>query len=305
MTPLVIVNPASAGGRARTAWPGLAAEIRRHAGPFDVAFTAAPGDGARLAAEAARAGRALVVALGGDGTISEVADGLLRARSTAALGILPFGTGVDFRRTLELPTRIADAARVIAKGRTRRIDAARVSFVDHGGAPAFRHFVNIASFGLSAAVATRANASSKRLGGRLAFAKATLVSALEHEAPTVRIEIDGADAVSAPVSTVCVANGRYFGGGMCVAPDALLDDGLLDVVVVGDLGLLELLRSTPRLYAGTHIRHPRVAATRARTVTATAEGEEDVLLEIDGETPGRLPARFEVLPGALDLVVPA
>ncbi len=305
MTPLVIVNPASAGGRARTAWPGIAAELRRHAGPFDVAFTEAPGDGARLAADAARSGRKLVVALGGDGTISEVADGLLRARAGAALGILPFGTGGDFRRTLELPTRIADAARVLGRGQTRRIDAARVSFVDHGGAPAFRHFVNIASFGLSAAVATRANASSKRLGGRLAFAKATLSSALEHQAPTVRIEIDGADAVSTPVSTVCVANGRYFGGGMRVAPDAMLDDGLLDVVVVGDLGLFDLLRSTPRLYAGTHIGHPQVAATRARTVTATAESDDDVLLEIDGETPGRLPARFEVLPGALDLVVPA
>ena len=305
MTPLVIVNPASAGGRARSEWPGIAAEIRRHLGSFDVAFTEAPGDGARLAAEAARGGRKLVIALGGDGTISEVADGLLRGRGAAALGILPLGTGGDFRRTLELPTRIADAARVLGKGHTRRIDAGRVSFVDHGGTAVFRHFLNIASLGLSAEVATRANASSKLLGGRLAFARATVAAALGHRPPTVRLEIDGADAVSATISTVCVANGRYFGGGMRVAPEALLDDGLFDVVVVGDLGLVGLLRNAPRLYAGTHISHARVASTRGRAVTATAEGDDDVLLEVDGETPGRLPARFEVLPGALDLVVPA
>lgn len=303
---LVIVNPAAAGGRTRDDWPGIAAEIRRHAGPFEVAFTSAPGDAARIAEQESAAGRPLVAALGGDGTISEVADGILRGGGGSTLGLLPRGTGGDFRRTLGVSNRLADAARVLRTGRTRRIDAGAVRYTDHGGGEGFRHFVNVASFGMGGEVAGRANSSSKRLGGKVAFAMATLGTALAFEAPRVLLSVDGGAPLPAAISNVCVANARYFGGGMKIAPEARLDDGLFDLVVIGELALPELVASAPRLYAGTHLGHRKVASRRARTLEAHAEDEDRrVALEIDGETPGTLPARFEILPAALSIRVPA
>src|SRR3989442_2706844 len=124
--PLVIVNPASADGATRTAWPKIASDLRRHFGPFSVAMTEAPGQGRRLAAEAAKQGTKLIIACGGDGTISEVANGILESNKEAELGILPSGTGGDFRRTLRLPAKAAAAARALRDGRTRLIDAGRV-----------------------------------------------------------------------------------------------------------------------------------------------------------------------------------
>lgn len=306
MLPLVIVNPTSARGATLAAWPGMASDLRRHFGPFAVAFTEQGGDAARIAEREARAGRQLVIACGGDGTISEVADGLLRAGSETELGLLPSGTGGDFRRTLGVPARAADAARLLREGRARALDAGRVSFVGGGGGEESRHFVNVASFGMGGDVIRRVKTQAwlgaggaRLVGGRLAFAAAAAQSAVAYERPAVRVRLDGGGESRLPVTNFAVANARYFGGGMKIAPEAKLDDGLFDVVAVGDMSAAEIFKNSYRLYLGTHLGLADVRHARASRVEARPEPGAEVGLEVDGELVGRLPATFELLPGAL------
>src|SRR5918993_2700798 len=186
--PLIIVNPSSAGGATGEAWPGVASVVRQHFGPFEVAFTRRGGEAVEISEREARAGRRLVIACGGDGTINEVANGLLRAESGAELGLLPSGTGGDFRRTLDIPRRTADAARALREGETRVLDAGRVTFVNEGGEAGARVFVNVASFGMGGDVIRRVKSreglpagAARLLGGRLFFAAPALQAA-----PTLR-----------------------------------------------------------------------------------------------------------------------
>jgi len=305
----VIVNPKSQGGRLGKRWSELADTIGR-AFPFDEALTRAPGDATRLTREALRAGAERVVAIGGDGTVNEVVNGFFDEGGApiapeASFALLPFGTGGDFRRTFGLPTEPAAAARVIAEHRRRRIDVGRLSFTSTSGERVQRMFANIASFGVSGVVDRLVNESGKRFG-RLSFMLATARATWSYRNQRVQLTFDGADRVESTINTVAVANGRYFGGGMLVAPDAEVDDGQFDVIAMGDFGFADLVKSGRRLYQGTHIAMDKVTARRARVVEA--EGVEPgavIELDVDGESPGRLPARFELLPGALWMVAPA
>jgi YegS/Rv2252/BmrU family lipid kinase len=309
--PLIIVNPASAGGATGRAWPGLASEVRRHFGAFAVAFTGRGGEAADIAEREARAGRRFIIACGGDGTISEVANGILRAGVGAELGVLPSGTGGDFRRTLGVPARGSDAARHLREGETRTADAGRVTFADGRGGEESRFFVNVASFGMGGDVIKRVKAreglpagAARLLGGKASFAAAALHAALTFEKPSVRVSLDGGPESRMTVANFCVANARFFGGGMKIAPAAKLDDGLLDVVAVGDVSALTVLANSYRLYLGTHLGMQEVRHAHARRVRADSASGEVVKLEADGEIVGRLPAEFEILPGALRVRCP-
>lgn len=311
LLPLIIVNPASAAGATGEAWPGLASVVRRHFGPFEVAFTKRPGEAVEIAEREARAGRRLVIACGGDGTISEVANGILRAESDAELGLLPSGTGGDFRRTLNVPARAADAALALRDGLTRVMDAGRVRFVGAGGEDESRFFVNVASFGMGGDVINRVKSRSglpagaaRLLGGKASFAAAALQAALTFEKPAVRVSLDGGPRSQMTVANFCVANARYFGGGMKIAPNAKVDDGRFDVVAVGDVSALTVLANSYRLYLGTHLGISEVRHALARLIRAEAANGDPVTLELDGETVGRLPAEFELLPGALRVRCP-
>ncbi|HEV3471496.1 MAG TPA: diacylglycerol kinase family protein [Pyrinomonadaceae bacterium] len=304
--PLVIVNPTSARGATREAWPGMASDLRRHFGPFAVAFTEAAGDAARIAEREARAGRPLVIACGGDGTVSEVANGLLLSGADAELGVLPSGTGGDFRRTLGVPPRAADAARALREGAARALDVGRVTFTGDGGAGESRYFLNVASFGMGGDVIRRVKrqawlgaAGPRLVGGRLAFAAAAAQSALAFERPAVRVRLDGGEESRMTVTNFAVANARFFGGGMKIAPEARLDDGLFDVVAVGDMDALTIFKNSYRLYLGTYLGLGGVRHALARRVSARPAGAGEVTLEVDGEVVGRLPAEFEILPKAL------
>jgi YegS/Rv2252/BmrU family lipid kinase len=300
--PLVIVNPRSGGGLSEARWAGLVEGLTDGLGPFDTVFTKAPRDATEIAGREARAGRRLVVAFGGDGTISETADGILDAGAggTTELGIIPRGTGGDFRRTLELPKDLAEAARRVREGSPRLIDAGRVRFVAHDGAEAVRHFVNVSSFGFSSTVAGRANASTKRFGAKAAFLGATVRSLFSYDNTDVWLSLDDGPRERRRVLMVAVGNGKFFGGGMKICPSAQLDSGVLDVVVVGDFTRMDVLTKVGRLFEGTHLALEDVTATTARKLAAApVEADAVVPLELDGETPGRLPATFEVVPGAL------
>lgn len=310
--PLIIVNPASAGGSTGRDWPGVASAVRRHFGPFEVAFTKRSGEAVEIAEREARGGRRLVIACGGDGTVNEVANGLLRAEAEAELGVLPSGTGGDFRRTLDIPNRAADAARSLRQGETRPMDAGRVTFLNARGGEESRFFVNVASFGMGGDVIKRVKSreglpagAARLLGGRLSFAAAALQAAVTFEKPLVRVSLDGGTSSQLSVANFCVANARYFGGGMKIAPNAKLDDGRFDVVAVGDVSALTVLANSYRLYLGTHLGMQEVRHAHAARVRAESADGSVVKLEVDGELAGRLPASFELLPGALRVRCPA
>jgi len=303
--PLIIVNPAAGGGSAGRDWPHLAATVRTHLGAYACAFTEAPSDAARIAYEEAGRGRRLIIAFGGDGTISEVASGILRSGAPAELGVLPHGTGADFLRTLAIPRRCADAARLLRNGFSHSMDVGRITYSRADGTTDSRYFVNSASFGMSGEVAERANRSSKRLGGRLSFATATLRTALSYEHPEVSLTLNGNGPRRVRITSVSVCNGRYFGGGMKIAPQASLVDGLLDVILIEKLSLFRVMTQAPRLYRGTHLALAEVRHALARRVDASPPAGARIALEIDGETPGHLPAQFEVCPKALRVRAPS
>lgn len=298
--PLIIVNPKSGRGISQQKWASYAAAIRENFGPFQCRFSEGKGDASRIAQEEAAAGRGLIVAMGGDGTISEVANGILHSQTGAELGILPAGTGSDFRKTLEIPSNLRDASRKLKQAGSKTMDAGKLKYFSHEGTREERFFINTASFGMSGSVATRANRSAKILGGGITYAAATLRSLASLTHPEVRLQVDGGQPYRLKIVTVAVANGPSFGGGMKIAPDAKLNDGFFDITIIGDLKTSQILLNSYKLYSGALKGINKVAVMRARKLVAEPVKEGSyILLEVDGETPGRLPATFEILPAAL------
>jgi YegS/Rv2252/BmrU family lipid kinase len=298
--PLIIVNPKSGKGLTERRWASYATAIRTHLGPFDCEFTKAPGHATEIARKEAEEGRELIVVFGGDGTVSETANGILKSKSKTALGLLPGGSGSDFRRTLNVPANFVDAVQKLKQGTEHLIDAGQITYLDHQGKQQKRFFVNTASFGMSGAVAGRANRSGKFLGGTLSYATATMRTALSFDAPEIVLTVDDQTPKRLKVVIVCVANGPSFGGGMRIAPNAKLDDGMFDVVIAGDIKAVTLLLNSYKLYSGTHLTMEKMALIQAQKIHATSVDQNHaVLLEVDGETPGRLPATIEILPKVL------
>jgi len=306
----VVVNPMAAGGKLGKRWPDVARVLGRELGAFETLTTQASRDATRLTRDALRGGADVVVAIGGDGTIHEVANGFFDdgkpIRPAAALAVIPYGTGGDFRKSIDMPTDVAAAAAIIKKGHTRDIDVGRLTYTTRGGTESSM-FINIASFGIGGRVDQLVNTSSKMWDGKTAFMLATLRATFTYKNQKVRMVFDGKEDafVELTINSVAVANGRYFGGGMKMAPNAELDDGQFDVVAVGDVGIWDLVTKAGHLYKGTHLTLPKVSSWRAARVDArpVVAGDE-VLLDVDGEAPGHLPATFVLLPRALKVVVP-
>ncbi len=306
---VVVVNPRSQGGALARKWPAIERTLRHELPEFDAVMTESPGDATRKTRAALAAGAERVVAVGGDGTIHEVANGFFEGgkpvKPGAELAVLPFGTGGDFRKTPPIPRDVADAARIIRAGHTRTIDLGRLEYIDHAGQPASCIFINIASFGIGGLVDDYVNRSSKMLGGKVSFFMAALRAGMSYKNQRVRLQLHDQDREETTIYNVAVANGRYFGGGMFIAPHAELDDAKFDVVTLGDLSFMDTLKDTRAIYKGTHLASPKVTSRRAAKVLAEPlDDGARVLLDIDGEALGRLPATFTVLPHALELVVP-
>jgi diacylglycerol kinase (ATP) len=250
-----------------------------------------------LAQAAKEAGGSLLVVVGGDGTVNEVVNGV--AGTGAEIAVLSSGTGEDFGRTHGIPNRFDDAVRTVLDGETRTIDVGRV---ECEGSPG-RFFANVGSAGMSGAVARRANTMSKALGGRVTFFYALTREFVAWQNTAVALELGDGVRREGRLHDVIVANGRFHGGGMKLAPDARQDDGLFDVVTIGDVNKLDFLTTASKLYSGRYLSHPKVELLRSATVAISAA--EPLPLEVDGEPIGLTPARFEVVPGALRLRVPA
>jgi YegS/Rv2252/BmrU family lipid kinase len=243
----------------------------------------------------------LLVAVGGDGTVNEVASGIAGIDGVE-LAVIPRGTGVDFVRTYGIPSKLDAAVEVAVRGATREIDAGRVGYRAWSGEAEEGWFVNAAGAGMSGAVAKRTNESSKAFGGKVSYLWSTLAVFARWRNTEVRVSVDD-ETRAGRMHEIVVANGRYLGGGMMLTPEAEPDDGLFDVLLIGDITKADLVRTLPKIYRGTHLPHPKAEALRGRVVMV--ETDEPVPVELDGEQPGTTPARFEVVPGALQLRVPA
>jgi YegS/Rv2252/BmrU family lipid kinase len=262
-------------------------------------FSERPGHLTELARSAVDGGAKLVLAVGGDGTMNEVVNGI--AGRDVDFATIPLGTGMDFGRTYGIPTKFEDAVRVALTGTPRTIDAGRVSYRTWGGEDAERWFGNVGSVGMSGAVAQRANGMSKALGGKATFFYALTRVFFEWENTDVTVRFDGEER-HGKMHDVIVANGVWHGGGMKLAPDARSDDGAFDVVMIGDVGKVDFLTTAPKLYKGKHVNHPKVEVVR--TARVEVDAAEHLPIELDGEQVGTTPATFQVVPGALRVRVP-
>lgn len=292
MRVLIVVNPTAGRGRAGRVWPAVAAELDRCGIEYEPHFTTGPKDATSAARSAAGRGYGAVVAAGGDGTLTEVVNGLVG--SGCAFGVLPMGSGNDFARTAGVALDPVAAARQLASAVPRPVDLGRAGE---------RYFVNVASAGMDAEIANLMNVDLRWLSGAPAYVAATFWTLARFRSTLVRLELDGA-IHRLPASLVAVGNGRFYGGGMMVTPGASLDDGLFDVCVLGAMGRAEFLREFPSVYRGQHLSHPKVSIFRARKVTLQTEPEGRYLVQADGEILGRVPREFTVEPGALPFLGP-
>jgi diacylglycerol kinase (ATP) len=240
------------------------------------------------------------VVVGGDGSVNEVVNGIA-GTGGVELAVIARGTGWDFVRTYGIPRRIDEAVAVALEGTTRTIDLGRVAYRSWAGPEAESYFANIASVGMSGAIALRANQTTKALGGKASYLWATLAVFAGWQTNEVRLSV-GDEIRGGRMHDVVVANGRYFGGGMMICPEAEPDDGLFDVLLIGDLTKRDLLVTLPKTYRGRHLPHPKAELLRGSAVTVDAESP--LPLELDGEQPGTTPAAFEVVPRALRIRVP-
>jgi len=308
--PLLILNPRAGGGRAGRTFAALRPVVERALGAVDVARTEAPGHGIALARAAAEAGRALVVAIGGDGTLHEVANGVLDAGAAdkTAIGFIAEGTGGDFRKSLDLPHRLDRYLEAIASGRERRVDAARATFRNADGTKGTRWFVNILSAGLGGKVDRFVADAPRALPPTAAYFWASARAIATSEAAPIVCTVErGGERTEHRVDawTIAVCNGGTFGSGLHIAPMASVDNGQLDVIALSAPSRLAFVLLSRKLYSAGHLREPGTLHLRGERVEirAASGARERVLLDIDGEALGELPVTIEVVPGALRLRV--
>ena len=307
MKTIVIVNPQAGNGRTEKIWPNIESALEKSIGSFEVLQTTCRGDATDLSRRILAVDTVRIVAVGGDGHLNEVLNGFIEndlpVNPEARLSFVMTGTGCDFQRSLGISGKWQNAAAELKDAKVRKIDVGKVTYTAADKTQKIRYFDNIASFGLSGAVDHCLEHSRLRdyLGGSPLFLWATIKTVFTHPNQSIRFRID-----DGPEEEICsrlglLANGRYFGGAMHAAPEAELDDGLLDLLMLKEISVAKFLWHLPKIYKGTHLKIPEIFFQKVRKFTA--ESSEQVILDIDGESPGYLAATFEVLPKILNLQI--
>jgi YegS/Rv2252/BmrU family lipid kinase len=301
-----IVNPNAAMGSTGREWPRIKALAKDRLGPFQTSFTSGPGDASRLTRSALQGGAELIVCVGGDGTLNEVVNGFIGEdgpiQPDAMLGMIPRGTGCDFIKTAHIPKELEKALEVLKDFHSEWIDLGRLILKDHAGHHAMRYFHNVTSFGLGGEVDDRVNRTTKVFGGFVSFIWATLVSILIYDKKFIHLKVDDNFNQRVLCLNVAVANGQYHGGGMWVAPEAAMDDGMFHVTVIGDFALPEVFLNLPKLYNGRIIQLKKVKTLVGKRIEAYSN--QRVLLDVDGEQLGHLPVVIDIVPRVLSFIVP-
>jgi diacylglycerol kinase (ATP) len=304
----VIVNPRSCSGKTKRKWKVIDRQLKKHLESFDAVFTKGPLDASRLTAAALKEGVEQIIAVGGDGTLNEVVNGFFEKgqpiNPQAILSHISSGTGSDFSRSLFSSRNLEEQINCLARGQVRPVDVGCVTFHDDGdNGMKSRYFINASSCGLSGTTCRVVNEQGllKKLGGKIAFQWAVLSALFRYKTQRLRLQVDSSFDEEIEVNTIAVCNGRYFGSGMNIAPEAHLNDGLLDVIVLKKLTLFQILKWFPMIYKGTHLKKEElVLALRGKSIKISqARIEGEAFIEVDGESPGRLPAFFEILPQAI------
>ncbi|MBM7115544.1 diacylglycerol/lipid kinase family protein [Archangium primigenium] len=305
MKTFLVVNPRSASGETGKRWAEISGQVTRSIGDFGFGFTERAMDAVRMTRDALQAGYDCVVAVGGDGTVNEVVNGFFAEGKAinpqAALGLIPRGTGGDFRRAFGWELDLESALARLSSDKTEPFDVGHAEYVNHQGQTESRYFANIASFGVSATIAHEVNAGSKAFGGNLSFLWGTVKTLAKYKDRQVRLRVDGGAPETLGITVVAASNGRYFGSGMCVAPRALTDDGRFDLTLWQDYRLSDFIIKSKGVYNGDHTTWNKTRYLQCNTLDA--ESDDEVFLEMDGEVPGKLPCRIRLLPGAIRLKV--
>ncbi|MCH2101366.1 MAG: diacylglycerol kinase family lipid kinase [Planctomycetes bacterium] len=298
-----VVNPCSAGGKTGRRWPQREQAMRALFPQAEVQFTHAPKDAVRITSDAQARGQQLVVAVGGDGTVHEVVNGLMRGDGErATLGILPSGTGSDFARGLGIGPSFEQALDQLAEGKSRRIDLGRVESPNDPARTEW--FGNVASLGVTGEVVRRVNKSRKWFGSKPTYLWASVGALMRYRNARVRWSLDNSVAEDRRIKAIAIGNSSYFGGGMCIAPDARPDSGDFQVAIFGDLGRFEAIRRLGETYFGTRIEHADIYYHTAKRIEIESATTRAVEVELDGEAWGPLPARVAIEPAALRVISP-
>ncbi len=304
-TPLLIVNPVAGDGRALHLEPWLRRHLEVAAPSARMVETEAPGHARDLAARAVADGHDRVIAVGGDGTVQEVVNGILDSGSGISLGILAGGAGNDLARSLGLPHRGEDALAMALGDQLQRIDVG-VATRGNGAGAEQRYFAAAGGVGFDAQVAAVMYRRAWWQHGRIGYLLSTLWELQRFHNRTLRLRLetpDGPLELERRVLFIAFANGMYYGGGMQICPSATVVDGWLDLCIVGDISRLEAVRQLPGMYHGAHVTHPAVEFQRARSVIL--EGDDGTRVHLDGEPFGAVPLRLDVLHAALDVAAPS
>ncbi|MGE5633279.1 MAG: diacylglycerol/lipid kinase family protein [Caulobacteraceae bacterium] len=300
----VVVNPVSANKTTKKEWPEFEKKLKESGYSFDIAFTEYPEHATELTRKAINQGYRTIMSVGGDGTMNEVLNGFFDENGISAedarLVVFSRGTGCDFIKSLGIKKGIEDLLGVLERNSCKKLDVGRIKFVGRNGSLKTRYFLNVADIGIGAETANRVNMHSKILRGFLSFLIGAVATIVLYRNKPFNILIDDNMVLTGRMNSVIVANGKYFGGGMMVAPEASMEDGVFDIITFGDLGKLDLIKSFPLIYSGKHLSHPKVKLHKGSKVKVTCGRK--ALLEIDGELPGSPDAEFEILTKILNVI---
>ncbi|MBN1274422.1 MAG: diacylglycerol kinase family lipid kinase [Candidatus Aminicenantes bacterium] len=299
----VIVNPESNKGQTRKKWREIREALKHFIRDFKYEFTEFPFQAAEISRSAIKEGSELIIGVGGDGTINEIANGFYEntriINPNSVLGIVPSGTGCDLIKSLNVPRGLSNALKTLTEAPSSLIDVGRVTFRDNTGHLTERFFLNVADFGIGGEVVK--NVTDSRMKRKASsYLKCLLSTVLSFTNKKVQITIDGRSLDLEEYMIGAVSNGRVFGKGMKIAPKAKIDDGFFDFILVKGMKLFEFFRNVWRIYAGTHLSHPKISFIKGKKITADpVDLKEPVLLELDGDQLGRLPAVFDIVPRSI------
>ena len=300
----VIINPASAGGKTRRRQAQILNALERRLGKrYSLFVTKKPLEATFSARRAINEGSELIIAIGGDGTIHEAVNGFFAdgypINSACQLGIINSGTGHGFAQTLGLPPSINEQLDVIRSGQARFIDVGRAVFSNNNGRPKERFFVNECQAGIGGAVVKNVQSKHKKLGGLIAFGSIALSMAFRYPSQPMTVMIDSIHKITNSFIGIVITNGNYMAGGMNLTPQAKVDDGLFDILLIHEQSIPQRLWNFPKIYSGRHIDSPKFSYYRGKSVVLTSS--ESVLFEADGELLGSLPCAIEIMPFALQV----